>query len=94
MFGLILWDSHQSSAVLKMMLPRITVRCLVCLLISTVFGYRYHSVDTYCEYELEEGVQLHGLLSHLNGQGMATISSVALQVHPFCFTNIIQCRSS
>jgi hypothetical protein len=68
MFVLILWNSQQGSAVLKMMLPRRIVGCLLCLLISTVFGY--------CEYELE-GVPLRGLLSHLNSQEMATISSVA-----------------
>jgi hypothetical protein len=63
MFGLVLWDSQQSSAVLKMMLPRRIVVCLLCLLISTVFGYRRHSGHTHCEYELEEDVPLHGLLS-------------------------------
>jgi hypothetical protein len=62
--GLILWDSQQSSALLKSMLPRRIVRCLLCLLISTVFGYRRHSEYTYREYELEEGVPLHGLRSH------------------------------
>jgi hypothetical protein len=85
MFVLILWDSQQSSVVAKMMLSRSTVRCLLCLLISTVFGYRRHSEETYCEYELHEGVPLHGLLSHLHGQGMATISSVAASRTSFLF---------
>jgi hypothetical protein len=85
MFVLILWDSQQSSVVAKMMLPRSTVRCLLCLLISTVFGYRRQSEDTYCEYELQEGVPIHGLVIHLYGQGMATISSVAASRTSFLF---------
>ena len=53
MFVLILRDSQQSSAVVKIMLPRRTVGCTLCLLVSTVLGYRRPSVDTYCEYKLE-----------------------------------------
>lgn len=94
MFVLILWDSQQSSAVVKMVLPRITVGCLLCLLISTVFGYWRHSEDTRCEYKSEEDVPLHGSLRHLKGQRIATISWAAASFRSRSFTNAVSRKSS